>query len=55
MTFPDDLRYTNDHEWIRLGDDGLATIGVTDYAQSAMIFSSGSVRTCSRASYLSSR
>lgn len=33
MTFPDDRRYTNDHEWIRLGDDGLATIGVTDYAQ----------------------
>jgi len=33
MTLPDDLRYTNDHEWIRLGDDGLATIGVTDYAQ----------------------
>ena len=33
MTFPDDLRYTSDHEWIRLSDDGLATIGVTDYAQ----------------------
>ncbi|MCH7638838.1 MAG: glycine cleavage system protein GcvH [Bacteroidetes bacterium] len=33
MTFPDDRRYTTDHEWIRLGDDGLAAIGVTDYAQ----------------------
>ena len=33
MTFPDDRRYTIDHEWIRLGDDGLAAIGVTDYAQ----------------------
>ena len=33
MPFPDDRRYTNDHEWIHLGDDGLATIGVTDYAQ----------------------
>ena len=33
MTFPDDLRYTKDHEWVRLDDDGLATVGVTDYAQ----------------------
>ena len=33
MTFPDDLRYTKDHEWVRLDDDGLAVIGITDYAQ----------------------
>lgn len=33
MTFPDDCRYTKEHEWVRLGDDGIATIGVTDYAQ----------------------
>jgi glycine cleavage system H protein len=33
MTFPDDCRYTSDHEWIRLEADGTATIGVTDYAQ----------------------
>lgn len=33
MTFPDDCRYTKEHEWVRLGDDGVATIGVTDYAQ----------------------
>jgi glycine cleavage system H protein len=33
MTFPDDCRYTKDHEWVRMGDDGLATIGITDYAQ----------------------
>lgn len=33
MTFPEDCRYTKEHEWIRLGDDGLAAIGVTDYAQ----------------------
>ena len=33
MTFPDDLRYTKDHEWVRLDADGLATVGVTDYAQ----------------------
>lgn len=36
MTFPDDLRYTKEHEWIRLGDDGVATIGITDYAQSEL-------------------
>ena len=33
MDFPSDLRYTKDHEWVRLGDDGLAAIGITDYAQ----------------------
>ena len=33
MTFPDDCRYTKEHEWVRLDDDGLAAIGVTDYAQ----------------------
>ena len=33
MQFPDDCRYTKEHEWVRLGDDGLAAVGVTDYAQ----------------------
>lgn len=28
----DDLRYSKDHEWVRLDEDGLAVIGVTDYA-----------------------
>ena len=36
MTFPDDLRYTTDHEWVRLGDDGTATVGITEYAQSEL-------------------
>ena len=36
MTFPDDLRYTKDHEWVRLDADGLAAVGVTDYAQSEL-------------------
>lgn len=32
MSYPDDLRYTKEHEWIRLeGDTG--TIGITDFAQ----------------------
>jgi len=36
MTFPDDLYYTEDHEWLRLNDDGTATIGITDFAQSEL-------------------
>ncbi len=36
MTFPDDLRYTEDHEWLRLNDDGTATVGITDFAQSEL-------------------
>ena len=32
MTFPENLRYTKDHEWIKL-DGNTATIGVTDFAQ----------------------
>lgn len=28
----DDLRYSKDHEWVRLDEDGLAVVGVTDYA-----------------------
>jgi glycine cleavage system H protein len=31
-TYPDDLRYTKDHEWARVGD-GSTVIGITDYAQ----------------------
>ena len=32
MNFPSDLRYTKDHEWIKLEGD-VATIGITDFAQ----------------------
>ena len=32
---PDDLKYTDRHEWVRL-EDGTATIGVTDFAQNAL-------------------
>ena len=32
MTFPDELRYTKDHEWIRVDGD-TATVGITDFAQ----------------------
>lgn len=33
MDFPGDLRYTENHEWIRAEEDGTATIGITDFAQ----------------------
>jgi glycine cleavage system H protein len=36
MNVPADLRYTASHEWIRLGDDGTLTIGITDHAQEAL-------------------
>lgn len=35
MNFPDDLRYSTDHEWARL-EDGKVRIGITDYAQDAL-------------------
>jgi glycine cleavage system H protein len=30
--YPDDLKYTKDHEWVRLGGDE-AAVGITDFAQ----------------------
>lgn len=32
---PDDLKYTKDHEWLRMEGD-TATVGVTDYAQTSL-------------------
>jgi glycine cleavage system H protein len=32
MAYPDDRKYTKDHEWVRLSGD-MAEVGVTDYAQ----------------------
>ena len=32
MAYPDDRKYTKDHEWIRLSGD-MAEVGITDYAQ----------------------
>ena len=31
MAYPDDLRYSKEHEWVR-ADDGSATIGITSFA-----------------------
>ena len=35
MNFPENLRYTKDHEWISL-EGNVATIGITDFAQSEL-------------------
>jgi glycine cleavage system H protein len=32
MKIPKDLKYTNDHEWVRIEGD-VATVGITDFAQ----------------------
>ena len=33
MDIPTNLKYTKSHEWVRLEDDGTATIGITQHAQ----------------------
>ncbi|MCF6270430.1 MAG: glycine cleavage system protein GcvH [Melioribacteraceae bacterium] len=35
MDFPEGIKYSTDHEWIKV-DDTIATIGVSDYAQSEL-------------------
>lgn len=35
MTFPEDLKYTKEHEWIRV-EGNIATLGVSDHAQSEL-------------------
>ena len=36
MYVPADLRYSADHEWVRVVSDSCARIGITDYAQDAL-------------------
>lgn len=36
MLIPEDLRYSSDHEWIRLEEGNRARIGITDFAQDAL-------------------
>lgn len=36
MTFPEELKYTKDDEWVKMLDDTTALIGITDYAQNEM-------------------
>jgi len=35
MNIPSELKYTKDHEWIKIDDD-VATVGITDFAQSEL-------------------
>jgi glycine cleavage system H protein len=36
LEYPSDLRYTSDHEWVRVGDGGVVRIGITSFAQDAL-------------------
>ncbi len=33
---PADLRYTPEHEWVRVTGDGIVRVGITDFAQSSL-------------------
>ena len=35
-TYPEDLRYTSDHEWVRESGAGVVRVGITHYAQDAL-------------------
>jgi len=35
MEFPKDLRYTKEHEWVRV-EGNIVTVGITDYAQDSL-------------------
>ena len=36
MQFPENLRYTKEHEWVRVENDSVGVVGITDYAQSEL-------------------
>jgi glycine cleavage system H protein len=36
MNIPSNLKYTKEHEWVRMEADGTATVGITEYAQNAL-------------------
>jgi glycine cleavage system H protein len=36
MEFPEDLRYTREHEWVREEGPGRVRVGITDFAQDAL-------------------
>ena len=33
---PDDLNFASTHEWVRINEDGTATVGISDHAQDAL-------------------
>jgi glycine cleavage system H protein len=36
VEFPEDLRYSKEHEWARREEDGRVRVGITDFAQDAL-------------------
>ena len=36
MNFPEELKYTKDHEWIKIIDGNTALVGITEFAQSEL-------------------
>jgi glycine cleavage system H protein len=36
LEYPQDLRYTPEHEWVRVGSDGVVRVGITAFAQDAL-------------------
>ena len=36
LEYPQDLRYTAEHEWVRAASDGVVRVGITAYAQDAL-------------------
>ena len=36
MNVPEDLKYTESHEWVRAEADGTITVGISDHAQAAL-------------------
>lgn len=36
MDFPDTLKYTEEHEWVRVEEGNIAYVGITDFAQSEL-------------------
>ena len=36
MDFPENLKYTEEHEWLRMESDTVAVVGITDFAQDAL-------------------
>ena len=36
LEYPEDLRYTAEHEWVRSGEGGIVRVGITSFAQDAL-------------------
>ncbi|GGT65540.1 glycine cleavage system protein GcvH [Streptomyces purpureus] len=36
MSNPQQLRYTKEHEWLSVAEDGVATVGITEFAANAL-------------------